>query len=128
MWFSFIFWGIIGLLISAAILTRIITVYALALIVSITTSSGNNLNRATKKMQKAFDFYPNGFKLIKNSFSNFELANIDDGNEEPIKWSEFLMESIWTIIFWGIIVMSLSILGGANIFSFNNDTLILPID
>jgi hypothetical protein len=113
--FSFVFlwifavWTIVGFLFWIPLLVRTISlIFAIMILIAISSSNTTGRSDLMKKLQKAIDFYLDGFASIYSTLNDVEYgygsANNNDfqKRELDIDWPTVIIGTIFTLLFWFI--------------------------
>lgn len=106
-------WSIVGFIAYVPMILRL-TAYFSAMVFAASFQKVN-LNPIQSKLEYGISFYPNGFARIIKSFSNHQLDNHKDIEEERIDFpklvSRIWIDVVWGTVFWlGIIPPALSLI------------------
>jgi len=97
-------WFVIGLIMWIPMLTRGIAIYSLSLsYAAVVNAKPSYMKRRDSELKQATKFYLVGFKRIFEMFKsrNTEYEErIEGQKEEKMKIGVFILELLWTSVFW----------------------------
>lgn len=106
----FVVWTLVGFFFWIPFLIRMISLTsAIMIFIAISSSITTSRSDLMRKLQKAIDFYLDGFTSIRDTLTNVESAHgssVDRRQEVNINWAEVIIQSIFALLFW---LISLSI-------------------
>lgn len=106
-----IMWGIIGLALWIPLLARTVMAFNLIMFFTIVTQDGRAITQAHKNVKLATTFYIAGFYNILDWTNEEEITrvpNLYELNHEIGSFTLFLLEILWTGIWWSLFLYSIS--------------------
>lgn len=103
-----LFWAILGFLFWIPLLFRVIAGFCGSIVYNMLANNPDNIKKNKELLEAAISFYANGFVVIESTYteSGNNSSNINSVAQD-LKAGPFFLQIIWTIVFWGIIMVPL---------------------
>jgi hypothetical protein len=101
---SYFFWGILGLFFWIPLLVRVIASFCGSLAYNMIVNDPNNIQNSKHSLELAIGFYSKGFESIHSTIYGTHQGQASNTAQE-FHLMSFLFQVIWTIIFWGTLIL-----------------------